>query len=257
MGSLNSGERSQYAYDAPNRTIRTGYGQCVRTGWWTPGTSSTDCDSSLQHQQATAKQPQLLAQASEPRPAGSAPVQQITASKANNVEVVPLPPKPLPTRDELKPVPAGQQVVRDEIITALAQTRPMAEPDYDKLTLSAGALFPLSSTSIKPLGREKLDELVSRLKEMDFETVRIVGHTDPTGPAPMNEKLSKKRAQAVKAYLVSKGIDAKRIETSGKGGAQPLPKTRDCDALPRMEKIICYAPDRRVEIEVMGGKPRG
>jgi OOP family OmpA-OmpF porin len=72
----------------------------------------------------------------------------------------------------------------------------------------------------------------------------------------MNERLSKQRAEAVKKYLVSKGISAKRIRTAGKGGAEPLPKTRDCDALPRMEKIICYAPDRRVEIEVIGGKPR-
>ena len=145
----------------------------------------------------------------------------------------------------------------EEIITALAATRPIAEPDYEKLTLSAGALFPLSSTAIKPLGREKLDELVSRLKELDYETVRIVGHTDPTGPSAMNERLSKRRAEAVKQYLVSRGIDPKRLQTEGKGGAQPLPKTRDCDALPRMEKIICYAPDRRVEIEVVGGKPRG
>jgi len=72
----------------------------------------------------------------------------------------------------------------------------------------------------------------------------------------MNERLSKRRAESVKQYLVAHGIDAKRIRTEGKGGAQPLPKTRDCDALPRMEKIICYAPDRRVEIEVVGGKPR-
>ena len=127
--------------------------------------------------------------------------------------------------------------------------------DTEKLTLSAGALFPLSSTSIKPLGREKLDELVSRLKETDYAAVHVVGYTDPTGPAPMNEKLSKRRAEAVKSYLVSKGVDAKRIQTEGKGGADPLPKTRDCDALPRMEKIICYAPDRRVEIEVVPSKP--
>ena len=149
---------------------------------------------------------------------------------------------------------SGQQLASSA--AALPATRPIAEPDYEKLTLSAGALFALSSTSIKPLGREKLDELVARLKELEFESVRVVGHSDPTGPAAMNERLSKRRAESVKQYLVAHGIDAKRIRTEGKGGAQPLPKTRDCDALPRMEKIICYAPDRRVEIEVVGGKPR-
>src|SRR5262249_5960497 len=253
-GSLNGGGRAQYAYDSPNRAIRTGYGQCVRTGWWTPGTGPSACEAGLQHQQAAAKEP-VVAQASTPRPVGSAPAREITAAKTDNVEVVPLPPKPQPTRDELRPPPAKEQMVRDEIITALAATRPIAEPDTEKLTLSAGALFPLSSTSIKPLGREKLDELVSRLKETDYAAVHVVGYTDPTGPAPMNEKLSKRRAEAVKSYLVSKGVDAKRIQTEGKGGADPLPKTRDCDALPRMEKIICYAPDRRVEIEVVPSKP--
>jgi OOP family OmpA-OmpF porin len=255
-GALNTGGRAQYAYDSPSHAIRTGYGQCVRTGWWTPGTGSADCEPDLQRQQAAVKQPQVVAQASPTRAAGSAPARELTAAKNDTVEVVPLPPRPQPVREEIKPAPAKEQLARDEIITALAATRPLAEPDYEKLTLSAGALFPLSSTSIKPLGREKLDELVSRLKEIDYESVRIVGYTDPTGPVPMNEKLSKRRADAVKGYLVSKGIDAKRIATEGKGGAQPLPKTRDCDALPRMEKIICYAPDRRVEIEVVGGKPR-
>ena len=256
MGGLNTGARAQYAYDSPSRAIRTGYGQCVRTGWWTPGTGSADCEPNLQRPQAAVKQPQVVAQTSPTRAAGSAPARELTAAKNDTVEVVPLPPRPQPVREEIKPAPAKEQLARDEIITALAATRPLAAPDYDKLTLSAGALFPLSSTSIKPLGREKLDELVSRLKEIDYESVRIVGYTDPTGPAPMNEKLSKRRAEAVKGYLVSKGIDAKRIATEGKGGAEPLPKTRDCDALPRMEKIICYAPDRRVEIEVVGGKPR-
>jgi OOP family OmpA-OmpF porin len=210
----------------------------------------------LQRQQAAAKPPQVLAQASPARAAGSAPARELTAAKSDPVEVVPLPPRPQPIRDEIKPAPAKEQLVRDEIITALAATRPVAEPDYEKLTLSAAALFPLSSTAIKPLGREKLDELVARLKEMDYGTVRIIGYTDPTGSSATNQKLSKRRAESVKHYLVSKGIEASRIETEGRGGAQPLPKTRDCDALPRSEKIICYAPDRRVEIEVSGGKPR-
>jgi OmpA-OmpF porin, OOP family len=257
MGSLSNGGRAQYAYDSPSRTIRTGYGQCVRTGWWTPGAGgSADCEPNLQRQQANAKD-QVIAQASAPRALGSAPARELTQSKTDNVEVVPLPPRPQPARDELRAPPAREQLVRDEIITALAATRPIAEPDLEKVTLSAGALFPLSSAAIKPLGREKLDELAARLKDMDYEAVHIAGFSDPTGSAPGNQKLSKRRADAVKSYLVAKGIDAKRIQTEGKGGAQPLPKTRDCDALPRMEKIICYAPDRRVEIEVVGGKPRG
>jgi len=139
----------------------------------------------------------------------------------------------------------------------VADATPPAHPDAEKLTLSAGALFPLSSTNIKPLGREKLDEFVFRLKEYDYGSVRIVGYTDPTGSPAKNVKLSKARADAVKRYLVSKGIQADRIETEGKGGTEPVAKPENCDALPRTDKIICYAPDRRVEIEVVGGKLRG
>jgi OmpA-OmpF porin, OOP family len=257
------GGRGEYAYDSPSRTIRTGMtGQCVRTGLWSPTAATSDCDPTMVAKRPPATATAMVAR-TVPVPVGSAPaptpLRQVRV-KPEPVEVVPLPPAPPAAREEraLEPELVHQDMTpKEEMITALAESRPMPEPDFDKLTLSAGALFPLSSTNIKPTGREKLDELVDRLKEMEFETVRVVGHSDPTGPKAMNESLSKRRAQAVKNYLVSKGIDPKRIETAGKGGSEPLPKTADCDSLPRMEKIICYAPDRRVEIEVVGGKPQG
>ena len=150
------------------------------------------------------------------------------------------------------------QNAEEEPITALAAMTPMvSEPEFDKLSLSAGGLFALSSNKIKPSGQEKLDEMVEHLKGMQYDTVLVVGHTDPTGPKAMNDKLSKQRAESVKQYLVSKGVDPKRIKTEGKGGAEPVAKTQNCDSLPRAEKIACYAPDRRVEIEVVGGSPHG
>jgi outer membrane protein OmpA-like peptidoglycan-associated protein len=76
-------------------------------------------------------------------------------------------------------------------------------------------MFPLSSSSIKRSGHEKLDEFVEHLKGMQFGTVRIVGHPDPTGPKAMNERLSNQRAEDVKNYFVSKGIDPKRIGMLG------------------------------------------
>jgi len=252
MSALDNGGHGQYAYDTPSKTIRSGMmGQCVKTGMWSPSAATADCDPTLV---AKKPAPKVLA-ANQPlktATAGSAPAPiPVRQAKADPVEVVPLPPAPPAAKDEH---PLEQPQIKEETITALAEAH--VEPEFDKLTLSAGALFPLSSSNIKPSGHEKLDEFVEHLQGMQFDTVRIVGYTDPTGNKAANATLSKRRAEAVKSYLVAKGVDPKRIETEGKGGADPLPKTTDCDALPRMDKIVCYAPDRRVEIEVVG-KPHG
>ena len=255
--AIESGGKGPYAYDGPNRTVRTGLmGQCVRLGRWNQTGATSDCDQTNVAGQD--KEGILASQSPRQYAAGPAPAPVRAVPKTEPVEIVPLPPAPPAAREERPLDPPAERAVKDQIITALADTRPLpAKPDLDKIALSAGALFPLSSTTIKPLGREKLDELVRRLQDVDYEMVRIVGHTDPTGSGQLNDRLSKRRAEAVKAYLVSKGIDPKRIRTVGKGGSEPMPKTQDCDALPRMEKIICYAPDRRVEIEVIQAKPRG
>ena len=177
--------------------------------------------------------------------------------KTEPVEVVPLPPAPPAAREERPLDPPAERAVKDQIITALADTRPLpANPDLDKIALSAGALFPLSSTTIKPLGREKLDDLVRRLQDVDYETIRIVGHTDPTGSGH-ERALVEAPCRGSQGYLASKGIDPKRIKTAGKAAASRCRRRRIATRLPRMEKIICYAPDRRVEIEVVQAKPRG
>jgi len=258
-----SGARGQYAYYESGHAIRSGFtGECVRTGFWSNGTATADCDADAYARAHEKVKVAMAPPTSAPKAAapviatskpsgGSAPMPApVAVRKAEPVEVVPLPPAPPAAKEER---PLAPEVSKDEPITALAMA---SEPEFDKLTLSAGALFPLSSTEIKPLGREKLDDLVSKLKGTEYGTVRVVGYTDPTGPAQMNARLSKGRADSVKRYLISKGIDGSRIETEGKGGSDPLPKPENCDALPRMEKIICYAPDRRVEIEVVG-KPHG
>jgi outer membrane protein OmpA-like peptidoglycan-associated protein len=269
-----------YASDASNRTVRAGMtGECVKMGTWSQDAASPDCQSSLIASAAPAKTapppvtPKSVAAGSatmvavnqqlpKPSPAGSAPAptnaREYAPRPVEPVEVVPLPPKP-PAASEERPLePEHVQNAEEEPITALAAVTPMvSEPEFDKLSLSAGGLFALSSNKIRPSGQEKLDEMVEHLKGMQYETVLIVGHTDPTGPKAMNDKLSKQRAESVKQYLVSKGVDPKRIKTEGKGGAEPVAKTQNCDSLPRAEKIACYAPDRRVDIEVVGPSPHG
>jgi OOP family OmpA-OmpF porin len=280
MSGTESSGRGQYAYDASNRSIRAGTtGECVKMGVWSPETATADChptvvaskpapanaastDAMTQPPKAAPAGPvsTVVAMNQPPKqgPAGSAPASiAVPQTKPEPVYVVPLPPAPPAAKEErpLEPVEA-KSMSHDETIAALAETPLMSEPEFDKLTFSAGALFALGSNKIKPSGQEKLDEMVEQLRGMHYDKVIIVGHTDPTGPKAMNDKLSKRRAQAVRAYLVSKGVAAKRIQTEGKGGSEPLPKTQDCDALPRVDKIVCYAPDRRVEVEVVGGKPQ-
>jgi OmpA-OmpF porin, OOP family len=262
-----------YAFDTNNRTIRSGMtSECVKMGLWTPETATADCHPKLVASKPTpvaltqSPKPAVAASAptvamnepSRPMPAGSAPAPTTMRPpeprpKPEPVEVVPLPPRP-PAASEERPLePEHTQNAEEEPITALA----VDEPEFDKLSLSAGGLFALSSNKIKPSGQQALDEMVEHLKGMHYDSVLVVGHTDPTGPKAMNEKLSKRRAEAVKQYLVSKGVDPKLIKIEGKGGAEPLPKTHNCDSLPRAEKIACYAPDRRVDIEVAGGIPHG
>ncbi len=266
-----------YASDASNRTIRAGTtGECVKMGTWTPDSANADCHPSqvasspapiktapppVIPKSVSASSATMVAvnQPPKPLPAGSAPAPTNTreyAPKVEPVEVVPLPPAPPAATEERPLAPEHVQNAEEEPITALAALTPMvSEPEFDKLSLTAGGLFALSSNRIKPSGQEKLDEMVEHLRGMQYDSVLVVGHTDPTGSKAMNDKLSKQRAESVKQYLVSKGVDPKRIKTEGKGGAEPVAKTQNCDSLPRAEKIACYAPDRRVDIEVVGTSP--
>lgn len=96
---------------------------------------------------------------------------------------------------------------------------------------------------LKPAGKATLDELAQLIKDINLEVVVAVGHTDSIGTEAYNLKLSERRAQAVKAYLVSKGIDASRIYTEGKGEAQPIASNKTAEG---------RAKNRRVDIEVVG-----
>lgn len=128
----------------------------------------------------------------------------------------------------------------------------VTEPE--KVSFSADALFDFDKAVLKPAGKQALDDFAANLAGVNYDLIIAVGYTDRIGSEAYNKNLSVKRAEAVKSYLVSRGIGADRVFTDGKGKANPI--TGDsCKGTKKTKALIeCLAPDRRVEIEVAGTK---
>ena len=126
------------------------------------------------------------------------------------------------------------------VVPAPAQPAP---PAASKVTYAADAFFDFDKYVLKPEGKAKLDDLVGKVKGANLEVIIAVGHTASIGTVEYNQKLSVRRAEAVKAYLVSKGIEKNRVYTEGKGEKQPVADNRTAEG---------RAKNRRVEIEVVG-----
>ena len=116
-------------------------------------------------------------------------------------------------------------------------------PAATKVTYAADAFFDFDKSVLKPEGKAKLDDLVSKIQGINLEVIIAVGHTDSVGTDAYNQRLSVRRAEAVKAYLVHKGIEKNRVYTEGKGKKQPVADNRTAEG---------RAKNRRVEIEVVG-----
>jgi OOP family OmpA-OmpF porin len=123
-----------------------------------------------------------------------------------------------------------------------------------KVAFSADSLFDFDKHALKPSGREALDRFASDLKGVNYDVVKVTGHTDRIGSHGYNMKLSTRRADAVKSRLSgSAGIPADKITATGVNGAHPVTKPGDCvGQKPTRKLIACLQPDRRVEVEVSG-----
>ncbi len=144
------------------------------------------------------------------------------------------------------PAPAAAQAPAPAAAPAPAPVVPVA-PATEKVSFAADAFFDFDKATLKPEGKAKLDDLTDKVKGITLEVIIAVGHTDSVGSDTYNQKLSEKRAQAVKDYLTSKGTDASRVYVEGKGEKQPVADNKTADGRSK---------NRRVEIEVVGTRTK-
>jgi OmpA-OmpF porin, OOP family len=150
------------------------------------------------------------------------------------------------------PEPAAKPTV---IAVVVAAPQPAsAQPTPQKMSFSADALFAFDNAQLQPEGRAMLDDFVRQLGGATYDTISATGHADRFGSDDYNQKLSLRRANAVKDYLMSKDILASRIEAEGKGKSQPVSKAGECAGVMSAKVIACLQPDRRVDIELTGTK---
>ena len=182
---------------------------CWRDANWTPATANQACDGALKPPPPPAP---MAAPVAPPPPA---PAPAVVAPPAPVVVPAPV------------PVPAA--------------------PVSEKVTFAADAFFDFDKSVLKPEAKAKLDDLVAKTSAVALEVIIAVGHTDAVGTDGYNQKLSVQRSEAVKAYLVGKGIEKNRVYTEGKGEKQPVADNKTAEG---------RAKNRRVEIEVVGTRAK-
>ncbi len=166
-----------------------------------------------------------------PKPAAAPPP---APAPAPMTQPAPPPPPPAPApmaKPEPKPAPPKKPAV---------------------VNIASTELFEFNKAVLTQEARAKLDsEVIARLRDLkDVRYIIVNGHADRLGSAQYNQKLSEKRAEAVRAYLVSRGVDTSRVETLGFGKTLPV---KSCpDQKERKQLIECLSPNRRVVVEVQG-----
>lgn len=183
-------EKTGYLIDSRGNIARDNYGECWKTGYWTPAMALAECDSSL---------------------------------------------------------------VRNNTVT---DNGPQP-PHFNPVTLKAETLFDFDKAVLRDAGKQALNEFADQMKKYpDIEVVLVTGHTDQIGSDKYNQKLSERRANAVKAYMQSQGVEGNRIQAKGMGEKEPVVSLKDCKGSKGKKALVaCLQPNRRVVIEITVQKP--
>lgn len=216
------GDAGAYVTTTRRDIVRSGYGLCVRTGFW-----------SVESAMATKVE-------GSPFSAGCACDEPLMPAGACTAKVVPVPPR----AEAPAPAPAPAPVATSE-----------------KVTIPADALFAFDKATLSADGKTKLENFAQQLKNIKLEAVVAVGHTDRIGTPAYNLKLSNERAQTVKDFLISQGVAADRVFIEGRGETDPVTgdtcKNGKAGESGRNKALVdCLAPDRRVVIEAVGSRAR-
>jgi OOP family OmpA-OmpF porin len=232
-------------------------GQCWRDASWTPATAAPGCDGAIAPVAPAAPAPAPVPVVAAPAAAAPAPVaapEPVAAAPAVQMapvaEVAPAPaveaPAPAP-EPKAAPAPAVVAAPAPAPAPAPVVAAPAAKPAPGpvKMSFAADAFFDFDKSVLKAEGKAKLKDLVAKIQNISLEVVIAVGHTDSVGTDAYNQKLSERRAEAVKAFLVSLGVPKNRIYTEGKGESAPAADNQTAAG---------RAKNRRVEVEVVGTK---
>lgn len=225
LAQADVGKTTAYAEGVTAETVwKNSFGECWRTGTWTPAQAIEGCDGYVKPAPVVTK----------PAPVAIAPA-----------------PKPAPAPAPVVAAPAVAAVAVAPVIATPAAAAPA--PKQLKFALKSDVLFDVGKSALKPKGKLALDAVHTEIQQANLKTkaITVFGYADRMGNATANQKLSEARANTVASYLRAKGQADETIRAEGRGISDPV-TGNTCDKITGAKLSACLAPDRRVELEASG-----